>query len=176
MYVREQGDRVVVRVSDFFEEYMAEVRFDPTDSQFMCLVMRNAKFICPETNLPHGYQLKDRVCDVDRHDIGFQFLNLWRGEQEYSLQDNYKMNSSGIHWFINDVMYFRLAWRGLQEFRDTDQWMTEEQFEEYIREGGEVDLVSVNKDVKFQKLRNFMRVGMLKEILDKSPDAVIYLV
>ena len=56
--------------------------------------------------------------------------------------------------------------------------MSETEFDEYIQQNVERSNTIFgidNKDVKFTKIKNFMRVGMLKEIIHREPDAKIYL-
>jgi hypothetical protein len=55
--------------------------------------------------------------------------------------------------------------------------MSEPEFNDYIENVGKSYTVFglENKDVKFTKIKNFMRVGMLKEIIRKNPEAKLYL-
>jgi hypothetical protein len=75
------------------------------------------------------------------------------------------------------MKYLELAWLGMSEFQGTEHWMSEPEFNDYIENVGKSYTVFGldNKDVKFTKLKNFMRVGMLKEIMQNNPGAKIYL-
>ena len=113
-----------------------------------------------------------------REDQGIQLLNLWLGEERvFTKYEEYRMNASGIHSFLSEMKYIELAWLSMTEFQGTEHRMSKLEFNEYIENVGKSYTVFGldNKDVKFTKLKNFMRVGMLKEIIQKNPEAKIYL-
>lgn len=165
MIVRNEDGRMVVRVADFYNEYLQKISFDMDQTHFMCLVLIDSVFEQIESH--------DR-----REDHGIQFLNLWLGgERAFSEVEEYLMNTSGIHSFLTERQYIELAFLGMSEFQGTEHWMSEIEFDEYVNNvGSSIPIFSIdNKDVKFTKIKNFMRVGMLKEIIHREPDAKIYL-
>lgn len=165
MIVRNEDGRMVVRVADFYNEYLQKISFDMDQTHFMCLVLIDSLF--------EQIELDDR-----REDHGIQFLNLWLGgERAFTEGEEYRMNASGIHSFLTERQYIELAALGMSEFQGTEHWMSEIEFDEYVNNvDSSFPIFSIgNKDVKFTKIKNFMRVGMLKEIIHREPDAKIYL-
>jgi len=87
MIVRNEDGRMVVRVADFYNEYLQKISFDMDQTHFMCLVLIDSLF--------EQIELDDR-----REDHGIQFLNLWLGgERAFTKGEEYRMNASGIHSF-----------------------------------------------------------------------------
>ena len=165
MIVRNEDGRMVVRVADFYNEYLNTISIDMGPTHFMCLVFINS--------VENYFDIDER-----REDQGIQLLNLWLGEERvFDKNEEYRMNAFGIHSFLTEMQYIELAWRGMSEFQGTDHWMTELEFNEYLEHVGTSYTVCGldNKDVKFTKIKNFMRVGMLKEIIHREPDAKNYL-
>ena len=165
MYLRNEDGRLVVRVADFYDEYLYTIRKDMGPTHFMCLVLIDSV---------------DNFVDIynRREDQGIQLLNLWLGEERvFTKYEESRMNASGIHSFLTEMKYIELAWLGMSEFRGTEHWMSKLEFNDYIKNVGKTyTLFEIeNKDEKFTKLKNFMRVGMLKEIIQKNPGAKIYL-
>lgn len=165
MYLRNEDGRLVVRVADFYDEYLNTIRKNMGPTHFMCLVLIDSV---------------DNFVDIygRREDQGIQLLNLWLGEERvFTKYEESRMNASGIHSFLTEMKYIELAWLGMSEFRETEHWMSETEIDEYIEQVEKSYTVFGldNKDVKFTKLKNFMRVGMLKEIIQKNPGAKIYL-
>ena len=165
MYLRNEDGRLVVRVADFYDEYLNTIRKNMGPTHFMCLVL---------------IESVDNFVDIyeRREDQGIQLLNLWLGEERvFTKYEESRMNASGIHWFLTEMKYIELAWLGMSEFRGTEHWMSKLEFNDYIENVGKSNTVFGldNKDVKFTKLKNFMRVGMLKEIMQNNPGAKIYL-
>lgn len=165
MYLRNEDGRMVVRVADFYNEYLNTISIDMGPTHFMCLVLIDSVHNCVD--------IYDR-----REDQGIQLLNLWLGsERVFTKYEESRMNASGIHSFLTEMKYIELAWLGMSEFQGTEHWMSESEFNDYIEHVGKSYTVFglENKDVKFTKIKNFMRVGMLKEIIQKNPEAKIYL-
>ena len=165
MYLRNEDGRLVVRVADFYDEYLNTIRKNMRSTHFMCLVLINS--------LDNYVYIYER-----REDQGIQLLNLWLGEERvFTKYEESRMNSSGIHSFLSEMKYIELAWLGMSEFQGTEHWMSEPEFNDYIENVGKSYTVFglENKDVKFTKLKSFMRVGMLKQIIHKNPEAKIYL-
>jgi hypothetical protein len=165
MYLRNEDGRLVVRVADFYDEYLNTIRKNMGPTHFMCLVLIDSV---------------DNFVDIyeRREDQGMQLLNLWLGEERvFTKYEESRMNASGIHSFVTEMKYIELAWLGMSEFQGTEHWMSEPEFNDYIENVGKAYTVFGldNKDVKFTKLKNFMRVGMLKEIMQNNPGAKIYL-
>lgn len=165
MYLRNEDGRLVVRVADFYNEYLNTISIDMGPTHFMCLVLIDSV---------------DNFVDIyeRREDQGMQLLNLWLGEERvFTKYEESRMNASGIHSFLTEMKYIELAWLGMSEFQGTEHWMSEPEFNDYIENVGKSYTVFglENKDVKFTKIKNFMRVGMLKEIIQKNPGAKIYL-
>ena len=162
MYLRNEDGRLVVRVADFYNEYLNTIRKDMAPTHFMCLVLIDS--------VENYVDIYER-----REDQGIQFLNLWLGEERvFTKYEESRMNASGIHSFLSEMKYIELAWLGMSEFQGTEHWMSEPEFNEYIGSSYAVFWFE-NKDVKFAKIKNFMRVGMLKEIIQKNPEAKLYL-
>ena len=165
MIVRNEDGRMVVRVADFYNEYLQKISFDMDQTHFMCLVLIDSLF--------EQIKLDDR-----REDQGIQFLNLWLGEERvFTEGEEYRMNASGIHSFLTERQYIELAFLGMSDFQGTEHWMSEIEFDEYVNNvDSSYPIFAIdNKDVKFPKIKNFMRVGMLKEIIHREPEAKIYL-
>lgn len=165
MIVRNEDGRMVVRVADFYNEYLQKISFDMDQTHFMCLVLIDSLF--------EQIKLDDR-----REDQGIQFLNLWLGgERAFTEGEEYRMNASGIHSFLTERQYIELAFLGMSDFQGTEHWMSEIEFDEYVNNvDSSYTIFGIdNKDVKFTKIKNFMRVGMLKEIIHRDPEAKIYL-
>lgn len=165
MYLRNEDGRLVVRVADFYDEYLNTIRKNMGPTHFMCLVLIDSV---------------DNFVDIyeRREDQGIQLLNLWLGEERvFTKYEESRMNVSGIHSFLTEMKYIELAWLGMSEFQGTEHWMSEPEFNDYIENVGKSYIVFglENKDVKFTKIKNFMRVGMLKEIIQKNPEAKLYL-
>ncbi len=165
MYLRNEDGRLVVRVADFYNEYLNTISIDMAPTHFMCLVLIDS--------VENYVDIYER-----REDQGMQLLNLWLGEERvFTKYEESRMNASGIHSFITEMKYLELAWLGMSEFQGTEHWMSEPEFNDYIENVGKSYTVFglENKDVKFTKIKNFMRVGMLKEIIQKNPEAKLYL-
>ena len=166
MYLRNEDGRLVVRVADFYDEYLNTISKNMGPTHFMCLVL-----IYSVDNFVDIYER--------REDQGIQLLNLWLGgERAFTEGEEYRMNASGIHSFLTERQYIELAFLGMSEFQGTEHWMSEIEFDEYIQQNVERSYTIFeidNKDLKFTKIKNFMRVGMLKEIIHREPDAKIYL-
>jgi hypothetical protein len=165
MYLRNEDGRLVVRVADFYNEYLNTISIDMGPTHFMCLVLIDS--------VENYVDIYER-----REDQGIQLLNLWLGEERvFTKYEESRMNASGIHSFVTEMKYIELAWLGMSEFQGTEHWMSEPEFNDYIENVGKAYTVFGldNKDVKFTKLKNFMRVGMLKEIMQNNPGAKIYL-
>ena len=165
MYLRNEDGRLVVRVADFYDEYLNTIRKNMRSTHFMCLVLINSV-----DNYVYIYER--------REDQGIQLLNLWLGEERvFTKYEESRMNASGIHSFLSEMKYIELAWLGMSEFQGTEHRMSEPEFNEYIEHVGKTYTLFglENKDVKFTKLKSFMRVGMLKQIIHKNPEAKIYL-
>ena len=165
MQVRNEDGRMVVRVADFYDEYLNTICKNMEPTHFMCLVL-----IDSVDNFVYIY---DR-----REDQGIQLLNLWLGEERvFAEYEEYRMNASGIHSFLTERQYIELAYLGMSEFQGTEHWMSEIEFDEYLDYVWRSYTIYGldNKDVKFTKIKNFMRVGMLKEIIHRNPEAKIYL-
>ena len=165
MYLRNEDGRLVVRVADFYNEYLNTISIDMVPTHFMCLVLIDS--------VENYFDIYER-----REDQGMQLLNLWLGEERvFTKYEESRMNASGIHSFLTEMKYIELAWLGMSEFQGTEHWMSEPEFNDYIENVGKSYTVFglENKDVKFTKIKNFMRVGMLKEIIRKNPEAKLYL-
>ena len=165
MYLRNEDGRLVVRVADFYDEYLNTIRKNMGPTHFMCLVLIDS--------VDNFVDIYDR-----REDQGIQFLNLWLGgERAFTEGEEYRMNASGIHSFLTERQYIELAFLGMSDFQGTEHWMSEIEFDEYVNnvDSSYTIFGTDNKDVKFTKIKNFMRVGMLKEIIHREPDAKIYL-
>lgn len=165
MVVRNEEGRMVVRVADFYNEYLRRISLDMAPTQFMCLVLIDS--------VENYVDIYER-----REDQGIQLLNLWLGgERAFTKGEEYRMNASGIHSFLTERQYIELASLGMSEFQGTEHWMSEIEFDEYVEnvERSYTIFGIDNKDVKFTKIKNFMRVGMLKEIIHRNPEAKIYL-
>lgn len=169
MNVRNEDGRMVVRVADFYYEYLRTLSLDMESTQFMCLVLIDVACKQVEYNAYLGEY---------REDHGIQLLNLWLGgERAFTEGEEYRMNSSGIHSFLTERQYIELAFLGMSDFQGTEHWMSEIEFDEYVNNvDSSYTIFGIdNKDVKFPKIKNFMRVGMLKEIIHRDPEAKIYL-
>lgn len=169
MQVRNEDGRMVVRVADFYNEYLRTISLDMAPTHFMCLVLIDAA--CKQM-MDGGYS------SDHREDHGVQFLNLWLGgARAFTKGEEYRMNASGIHSFLTERQYIELASLGMSEFQGTEHWMSEIEFDEYLDYVWRSYTIYGldNKDVKYTKIKNFMRVGMLKEIIHRNPEAKIYL-
>ena len=161
-------------IADFYKEHREHVlkKFLNNDKStaFMCHFVQD---------------LADkRGVSITRHDIGCQFLSWWTGNWEYSERDQDRMQLEGIDKFLTYAEYLRLAKLGMGEFSMMQFYLCD--FEKNVNASLEIvfgkkfditylDSMEYSKDAIFPKLKNVMRVGMLKEIIQNNPGAKIYL-
>ena len=121
---------------------------------------------------------------ITRHDVGCQFLSWWTGDWEYSERETTLMQLHGMDKFLTYGEYLKLAKLGMAEFSMMNFYVSD--FEKHVKAsletqfGNSFDItylesMAFSKDIIFPKLKNVMRVGMLKEIMQNNPGAKIYL-
>ena len=161
-------------IEDFYDEYLELVRDCLLNQDKMTVFMCH---VVDDLTVRNG--LLDR-----RYDIGCQFLSLWKGGWDYSESDISTMNMHGIHKFLTVREYIDLAKVGMREFENTNFFITD--FEEYVKSslkshfGNDFDVSYLDhtafcKDVVFPDLKNVARLGLLQEIMEKSPGSSIQL-
>lgn len=170
-------------IEDFYEVYRAHVQKIFLDNE------KTTAFMC---HLVQDLATKKGV-DITRHDVGCQFLSWWTGDWDYCWwtgdwdycdSHNTLMQSNGMEKFLTYGQYLKLAKIGMEEFYNMNFYIAD--FEKHVKASLEtqfgknfdityLESMPFSKDLIFPKLKNVMRVGMLKEIMQNNPGAKIYL-
>jgi hypothetical protein len=148
------------------------------------IFLENSKTTAFMCHLVEELATKNGV-SITRHDVGCQFLSWWTGDWEYSEREIALMQlGGGIDKFLTYAEYLRLAKLGMDEFSMMQFYVCD--FEKHVNASLEIQFgksfditylesMAFSKDVIFPKLKNVMRVGMLKDIMQNNPGAKIYL-
>ncbi len=161
-------------IEDFYEVYRAHVQKIFLDNE------KTTAFMC---HLVQDLATKKGV-DITRHDVGCQFLSWWTGDWDYCESQNTLMQLNGMDKFLTYGQYLKLAKIGMEEFYNMNFYIAD--FEKHVAASLEIQFgknfdisylegMSYSKDLIFPKLKNVMRIGMLKEIMRNNPGAKIYL-
>lgn len=161
-------------IEDFYQVYRAHVQKIFLDND------KRTAFMC---HLVQDLATQKDVA-ITRHDVGCQFLSWWTGDWEYSEREQDRMELNGMDKFLTYNEYLKLAKIGMEEFNEMEFYVVD--FDKHVEAslkshfGKTFDFsylegMSYSKDIIFPKLKNVMRIGMLKEIMKNNPGAKIYL-
>lgn len=170
--------------TDGFDTFAIEYFYDVYREHVLKIFLENSKTTAFMCHLVEELVTKNGV-SITRHDVGCQFLSWWTGDWEYSEREIALMQlGGGIDKFLTYAEYLRLAKLGMAEFSMMSFYVSD--FEKHVNASLEIQFgksfditylesMAFSKDVIFPKLKNVMRVGMLKEIMQNNPGAKIYL-
>ncbi len=166
-----------------FRTFAIEHFYDVYREHVLKIFLENSKTTAFMCHLVEELATKNGV-SITRHDVGCQFLSWWNGNWEYSERESTLMQLNGMDKFLTYGEYLKLAKLGMDEFSMMSFYISD--FENHIQTslnlhfGKNFDItylegMAYSKDIIFPKLKNVMRIGMLKEIMQNHPGAKIYL-
>lgn len=144
---QEIDGKIAIRVYDFLERYISEIMANcgVEDTMYMCLHLFD---ISREVHRTKGVHWTDVVY---KPDMGIQFLSLLTDTpiEKYTEQQIKDINSRGIDVFFD-----------------------EGDFLFYSRYG---QYVLSSRDIRRVNSQNCLRIGILQKIIERKPDAILFL-